>query len=75
MTEFWRLFRESTIIQGLVTVMFTSVVCYAIVTQIDLGEQFWAMFGIIVGFWFGNKTNQQVREVIQALNQSQITKL
>ncbi len=59
------LLRESTLIQGSVTLAMVTVICYATVTGVDVGKDFWAVFGLIIGFWFGSKSQQQATIAMQ----------
>lgn len=53
--RFINLFNESTIIQGVVTLVFTGVISYLYVVRGDVPESLINLLAIILGFWFGSK--------------------
>lgn len=59
------LLRESVLVQGLVTLMLLSVVCYAAVANVPLSNQFWVITGSVMGFWFGSKTQAGTNETLR----------
>jgi hypothetical protein len=62
------LLRESVLIQGVVTLMMLSVVCYATIANVPLSEQFWAVTGLVIGYWFGSKAQASTNEAIRRIN-------
>lgn len=52
------LWKSSTIIQGLLALMFGGSVCYLAITGQDLPDVLIGMLGTIIGFYFGTKKAQ-----------------
>ena len=61
MKEFWRLLKESVIIQGLVTLGFTGATVYLIASGKPVPNELWQADGVILGFFFGAKTYSAVQ--------------
>lgn len=59
--QFWDLVKESTIVQGIITVSVVGVTCYLWATGQQVPQELWTADGIIIGFFFGAKTTQIVR--------------
>jgi len=55
METFWRLLEESVLVQSSVTLVAFAVTAYMVCTGQDTPKEWWALMGIIVGFWFGSK--------------------
>ena len=55
METFWRLLEESVLVQSTVTLMAMGVTAYMTCTGQQTPTEWWALMGIIVGFWFGSK--------------------
>jgi arginine exporter protein ArgO len=53
---FLRLLEESVIVQSTVTLIAVGVTSYMVIKQVPVPKEFWTMNGIIIGFWFGSKT-------------------
>lgn len=61
MSRFWDLVRDSTIVQGTITLAVVGVTCYLWATGQPVPDQLWTADGIILGFFFGAKATQIVR--------------
>ncbi len=61
MSRFWDLVKESTIVQGLITLGVIGVTCYLWATGQQVPQELWTADGIILGFFFGAKATQIVR--------------
>ena len=55
MATFWRLLEESVIVQSSVTLIAMLVISYMVIAGRPCPQEFWTVFGIIIGFWFGSK--------------------
>lgn len=69
MTTFWELFKNSIIVQSLVTLMFCAAVVYMYVTGQEVPADLINIMLLILGFWFGTKVQgtvneQQMRKVV-----------
>jgi len=60
MNMFWELLKESVIIQSLVTLILVVVVSYMYVTGIPVPDTLVNLLMVIVGYWFGSKTQQVI---------------
>jgi len=56
MTTFWTLFKESVILQGLLTLMLWGAIIYLVVIGRTVPDILSAGGMGILGFWFGTKT-------------------
>lgn len=65
MAKFWELFAESVILQAVLAVMFGGTVCYMYLTGMEVPETLAALLGLIIGFYFGGKTQIEARKMIQ----------
>lgn len=72
LSQFIALLRESVIIQGTITVSFIFIYAYMIIYHIPAGEDFMALFGLIIGFYFGSKSQMSTNEAIRRV--SDVTK-
>jgi hypothetical protein len=59
--SFNELLLESTIIQGIVTVIVVGAVVYMLVVGAAVPTELWSLLTLVVGFWFGSKVTQAVR--------------
>lgn len=57
------LFLESTIIQGLVTLILVCAVVYLNVTGGQVSDELVQALFTVIGFWFGSKTNLASKQV------------
>lgn len=57
---FWALFRESIILQGLLTVGLWSVVLYLVVVGKPVPDILMAGSTTVLGFWFGSKVQSAI---------------
>jgi len=55
MDTFWKLFKESVILQGLITIIVVSVYAYLIVEGRQIPDGFNQITGLVIGFFFGGK--------------------
>jgi len=58
MDEFWRLLEESVILQALITVVLIGTICYLYITGKDVPQPLVDMTLLILGYYFGSKTQQ-----------------
>jgi hypothetical protein len=58
MREFWKLVKESVIIQGVVTLAFVITTCYLYATGQQVPDSLIQLDGLAVGFFFGAKVQQ-----------------
>lgn len=61
MSRFWDLMKESTIVQGLITLGVVGVTCYLWAVGQPVPQELWTADGIILGFFFGAKATQVIR--------------
>lgn len=61
MRPFWKMVRESTIIQGLVTLLFVGTTCYLYATAQEVPQSLLQLDGLAVGFFFGAKVQQAIK--------------
>ncbi len=55
MSEFWKLFKESVILQAVLTLMVWSVILYMLANGQEVGSELWSVGSLIIGFYFGSK--------------------
>jgi len=55
MNEFWTLFKESVILQAIITLVILTTVCAMYVTRQTVPENLWSALMLILGFYFGSK--------------------
>lgn len=55
MTNFWSMFRESVVMQGLLTVGLWAAIIYLIVQDQTVPDLLIAGGNLVLGFWFGAK--------------------
>jgi len=65
--NFWSLFRESVIVQALLALMTTSAIIYALLQGITIPNDLWAIWGIIMGYYFGSKAQMAANGTLQRL--------
>jgi len=53
---FWELFRESIIVQSLVTLVMITTICVMFMMERPIPKEMWGAAMLILGFWFGSKT-------------------
>jgi len=58
MQEFWKLLRDSVIVQGMITLCFVGTTCYLLGTGRPVASELWAANGVVLGYFFGAKTQQ-----------------
>jgi len=62
MRKFWGLVRDSTIVQGLITLGVMGVTCYLWATGQPIPDNLWTADGIILGFFFGAKVQNRIQQ-------------
>jgi len=53
------LWKSSALIQGTLALMFGGTICYLAISGREAPEVLFALVGIIIGYYFRTKTNQQ----------------
>lgn len=54
------LFAQSVIVQGVLTIGVTAVVCYLAIAGSTVPEELWTLLGLAWGFYFGTKAQMAV---------------
>jgi uncharacterized membrane protein YfcA len=67
MDKFWELFAESLIIQGVLALMFSVVICYMYVSGMEVPQELVALISLILGYFFGAKNAVAQQKVIRAM--------
>ena len=62
MDKFWELMEESVIVQASLSLGLGGAVIYLAVTGKPVPDLLSAMFGTVMGFWFGTKAQQMVHK-------------
>lgn len=62
MQYFWELFRESVILQGILTVGIWAVILVLVVMGRDVPDAVINVGYTIIGFWFGTKVQSAVQQ-------------
>lgn len=57
------LFATSVVVQGLLTLGVTAVVCYLAIQQIETPKELWTLLGLAWGFYFGTKAQQSINSL------------
>lgn len=60
MERFWDLLERSVIIQGMLTLLFAATVCALVLMSRPISGELWGALGVILGFWFGSKVQNEV---------------
>jgi uncharacterized membrane protein YfcA len=66
MRTFWTLLAESVIIQGLLALSTVGAIIGLLFLDKEVPKELWALAGIIIGFYFGAKTQQAVQAYIRS---------
>jgi uncharacterized membrane protein YfcA len=66
MKTFWDLFAESVIIQGILALLTVGAIIGLLFMGREVPKELWALAGIIIGFYFGAKTQQAVQAYIRS---------
>jgi len=61
MAKFWELLRESVILQAIIALVLTGVICYLYVIGQDVPESLVQALFVILGFYFGSKSAELLR--------------
>jgi uncharacterized membrane protein YfcA len=65
MNTFWQLFRESVILQGVLTVSLWGVLLYLVVIGQEVPDVLMAGATTVLGFWFGSKVQNAINQTKQ----------
>lgn len=57
------LLRQSVLVQGTIALMLVATVCYQIATGQDVPDLLVAMVSVVLGFYFGQKAQQQANKL------------
>ena len=60
METFWKLFRESIIVQSLVTLMLITTIIILVLSNRPVPDVIVNLNTLVVGFWFGTKVQHSV---------------
>jgi len=63
MSEFWKLLKESVIVQGIVTLALIVTVCVMVASEKTVPDNLWYATFAVLGFWFGSKVQNAIRSV------------
>jgi uncharacterized membrane protein YfcA len=66
MKTFWDLFAESVIIQGALAIITVGAIIGLLFLGREVPKELWALAGLIIGFYFGAKTQQAVQAYIRS---------
>ena len=64
MAKFWDALLESTILQGVLALLFSVTICYMYLIGRDVPESLTLILGAIIGFYFRSKASVEVRKAI-----------
>ena len=67
MTEMWRLLRESVLVQSTVTLILVCAVVFCVLSNRAVPDELWNLLLLIIGFWFGSKSQYQANQVATML--------
>jgi len=67
MATFWRLMEESVIVQSLLALITTSAIVWALLAGINIPDQLYALWGIIIGWYFGAKAQNGTKIAIDTI--------
>ena len=67
MNGFWQALRESTILQALMTIGLLGTICYLYIAGRQVPQELSGAFLIILGFYFGSKTQATLQATIKDL--------
>jgi uncharacterized membrane protein len=59
--DFWELLQSSTLIQGIVTLVLVITFCVQVILGHPVSSEFVGIVTLCLGFWFGQKTQQQIQ--------------
>lgn len=54
---FWELLKESTIFQGMVTLLLIATICYMFIVGYEVPDELFNIVFTVLAFWFGQKVN------------------
>jgi len=67
MNKFWELFRESVILQAMITLVLILVLVYMMVSGKEIPDQLYQMTFLVLGFYFGGKIENGKARAIQQM--------
>ena len=67
MSTFWELFAQSLIIQGLLALMFSGVVCIMYINGMTVPAELVSLVSLILGYFFGAKNQAAQERVARAI--------
>ena len=67
METFWQLFKESTIVQALITITLLFAIVYMYVSHQTVPDTLAQAFMLVLGFYFGSKSTVQFRHLTQEI--------
>lgn len=65
MKNFWVLLSESVIIQAILALITVGSVIYLLVIGKEVPKELWSLVGLILGFYFGTKSQQVIQSYIR----------
>jgi hypothetical protein len=74
MIKFWELLQESVIIQGVVTLVLVVTLCTMFITGKPIPELLGAITTLVLGFWFGTKSQRAIVTATKAMAESKHSK-
>jgi hypothetical protein len=66
MITFWDLLAESVIIQGILALLTVGAIIGLLFLGREVPKELWALAGIVIGFYFGAKTQQAIQAYIRS---------
>jgi len=70
MDKFWELFAESLIIQGILALMFSVVICIMYLNGMAVPQELVALISLILGYFFGAKNSVAQERVVKAIQKA-----
>ncbi len=71
MSKFWDLFEQSIIIQGIITLVVIGVIAYLYIVGRNVPQELWSLFGLIIGYYFGSKSQMEVRRTLRRIEKTE----
>lgn len=68
--RFWELLKESTLVQGIIGLLFAGVLAYMYCSGVPVPQELLALFGVILGFYFGGKVEQRLKGTLIAIEEN-----
>ena len=67
MTEFYSLLRESVLVQASISLILVCATVYCVIVEKSVPEELWSLLMLVLGFYFGSKTQLIKNQTTQAL--------